>query len=57
MKVKKGEKPHPSHKIRISDSPFYDRVCEYCNVNDMEGYGYGPLANPCKKSKSKKYGK
>lgn len=38
---------HPTHKIRGSDSSYYDMVCINCNGTDITGFGLGKLALPC----------
>ena len=41
------QRPHPSHKLYVSDSSLYDYKCEGCHNTDETGGGWGRLAQPC----------
>lgn len=46
-------KPHPSHKTRISlDASSYDEICDVCGNTDLAGGGWGKLADPCPGAKN-----
>lgn len=42
----------PSHKLRGSDSSFYDVKCVYCGRHDNVPGGWGQLRVPCDGDKS-----
>lgn len=42
----------PSHKLRISDSSFYDLKCVYCGETDHVPGGNGKLVYPCEGDKA-----
>jgi len=42
---------NPRHKIRFSDSSFYDSICVYCGATDAAGDNslYGPCESETEK--------
>lgn len=48
VKMKKeNDELHDSHKLRCSDSSYYDLKCVYCGEHDDVPGGWGGLIKPC----------
>lgn len=44
---------HPSHKMRFSDSSYYDEICDVCSQPDWCTKTNPELYKPCKGKNSK----